>query len=385
MNKEYWSNFYANVTPPINPSPFTEFVSLYVDKSSSILDIGCGNGRDTRYFENLGYKIKGFDLIPVKNFLGSSFIQGDVTQSIPKKDVYYCRFFLHTLTEDSLDKFLDNICKISPYSTIFIETRSTRGVTDEDKSETNFKSSIGDEHFRMLYSMKYLYDKLEEKFDVSYICESNTFSVYGSDSPYLIRVIASPKLTYKINRKNLKKITSLFEKYNIDYVAFYGTLLGLGREGDLIPHDDDIDLLVDLSYYDKVYELIFLSGEFPNIHWFVGDDNTFINFHNGDNITTDIYFYSTTKDNYFIDKFNFTAQIHDKNKHLHIPKDLILEKKYFDMGDFKVKVPKKLDETCKFLYGERYKEKLIKGVDYTSNITNNKPNHIYYEINKHTK
>lgn len=193
MSKEYWDSFYKNDNPPTNHSTFAEFVSNVIEKDKTILDVGCGNGRDTRYFESIGRAVAGFDLSDVSGFLGTDFIRGDVVESIPKRDVYYCRFFFHTLVEESLDKFLDNIITTSPNSTLVVETRSTKGITDEDKSETNFKSSIGEKHFRMLYSMKYLYDKLDKNFYVSYICESNTFSVYGSDAPYLIRVIATPK------------------------------------------------------------------------------------------------------------------------------------------------------------------------------------------------
>lgn len=193
MNQSYWNNFYNTLHPPTAPSSFAEYTSTLLSKEQSILDVGCGNGRDTHYFEQQGYTSTGFDLINIKNFLGSSFIQGDVEKSLPYSDVYYCRFFIHTLHETVLDKFLNNIRSTSPNCTLFIETRSTKGITDNDKAETNFKSPIGKEHFRMLYSMKYLYDKLEQNFYVSYIHESNDFSVYKDETPYLIRVVATPK------------------------------------------------------------------------------------------------------------------------------------------------------------------------------------------------
>lgn len=377
MNENYWNEFYKGGDPPKNYSSFAKFISETISKDKTILDVGCGNGRDTRFLEVMGYDVVGFDLVNVDNFLGSNFIKGDASMSIPKKDVYYCRFFLHTLTEDVMDKFLDNVCKTSPYSTIVIETRSTKGITYEDKSETNFKSSIGEEHFRMLYSMKYLFNKLEKKFDISYIHESNEFSVYNGESPYLIRVIAKPKTNYLKNRKNLKEIVSFLDKNNIDYIVFYGTLLGICRDGDLIHHDDDVDILVHSSYYKKLKNMICDPLNFPNLTWFLGHNKSFINFHRENGVTTDLYFYYPMGD-YYVEEWNFHADEITKEKHLHIPKDLIEEKQYFDMGDFKVKVPKKMNEVCEFLYGERYKETLIKDVDYKTYIKNNKPNHVYF-------
>jgi len=193
MNQSYWDNFYNTFQPPLEPSSFAKFIEPYLKPNQKILDVGCGNGRDTYYFEQQDYNISGFDLINVKKFLGSSFIQGDVGESIPPSDVYYCRFFIHTLQEKILDKFLNNIKTTSPNCTLYLETRSTRGITNDTKTETNFKSPIGKEHFRMLYSMKYLYNKLEQNFNVFYIHESNNFSVYKSESPYLIRIMATPK------------------------------------------------------------------------------------------------------------------------------------------------------------------------------------------------
>lgn len=52
--------------------------------------------------------------------------------------------------------------------------------------------------------------------------------------------------TYLHNElRNLcKKITDLFDEYNITYFIHSGTLLGSVREGNIISHDDDIDIAI---------------------------------------------------------------------------------------------------------------------------------------------
>ena len=72
-------------------------------------------------------------------------------------------------------------------SIFYFETRSTREITNEEKSETNFKSSIGEKHFRLLYSLEYLKSKLENSFNIIDIEESNEFAIYKTDKPYVIR------------------------------------------------------------------------------------------------------------------------------------------------------------------------------------------------------
>ncbi len=47
----------------------------------------------------------------------------------------------------------------------------------------------------------------------------------------------------KINFQNLLTVSSLLKK--IEYFIFYGTLLGIVREKNIIKHDDDIDFMVN--------------------------------------------------------------------------------------------------------------------------------------------
>jgi len=84
---------------------------------------------------------------------------------------------------------MKNILKyMKENSYIFIETRSSRGITKEEKKETNFKSSIGDAHFRMLYSLKYLVKKFDA-FNIIYSRESSGLAPFRGDDPYIIRMI----------------------------------------------------------------------------------------------------------------------------------------------------------------------------------------------------
>ena len=53
----------------------------------------------------------------------------------------------------------------------------------------------------------------------------------------------------------LKTIDAIFNKHNIEYIIAYGTLLGAVRHHDMIPWDDDADLMIHKKDYWKVLGL----------------------------------------------------------------------------------------------------------------------------------
>ena len=50
----------------------------------------------------------------------------------------------------------------------------------------------------------------------------------------------------------LSEVTSIFESCNINYWLEGGTLLGLRREGRLLPWDNDLDISIHKSEFNKL-------------------------------------------------------------------------------------------------------------------------------------
>lgn len=189
INKNYWDDFYLNNNLTKNQSRFAEYVLNYIKEqglNGHLIDVACGNGRDSFFFKEGGLEITAIDLSSklenVDFFIKTNLLKHDYS----KYDFIYLRFVIHSLSEKEFDELI-SILRKNKNAIIFIETRSTKEVTDEIKSETFFKSSIGEEHFRMLYSKDYL-DKKLSKFNIIESSEGK-YSKFGSDNPYCIRYI----------------------------------------------------------------------------------------------------------------------------------------------------------------------------------------------------
>tara|TARA_R100001443_G_C3333634_1_gene172890 strand:+ start:187 stop:789 length:603 start_codon:yes stop_codon:yes gene_type:complete len=194
--KNYWKNlYYSDVELPTNHSSFAEFVYSYLSEKQTLVDIGCGNGRDTAFFEKKYDRVYGYDYVSNPNYLGNKnrLIIEDVEDfDVYYAQIYYMRFFAHAIDEDVFDNLLEKIsfnkdCKIC------IETRSSKEYTNDPKLITNFDSVIGSAHYRILYSKDYLERKISNRFKIDYIVEDKNLAHYLNDNPYIIRIIASTK------------------------------------------------------------------------------------------------------------------------------------------------------------------------------------------------
>lgn len=194
--KNYWKNlYYSDVELPTTHSSFAEFVSSYLSEQQTLVDIGCGNGRDTAFFEKKYDRVYGYDFVSNPNYLGdkNSLIIEDVEGfDVYYAQIYYMRFFAHAINEDVFDSLLEKI-SFNKNCKICIETRSSKEYTNDPKLITNFDSVIGSPHYRILYSKDYLERKISNRFKIDYIVEDKNLAHYLNDNPYIIRIIASTK------------------------------------------------------------------------------------------------------------------------------------------------------------------------------------------------
>ena len=175
----------------------------------------------------------------------------------------------------------------------------------------------------------------------------------------------------------LIKFSKELQSNKIEHFAFFGTLLGLTREGKPIDNDDDVDFYENKNDYLSVRKLLNSIGLSVNYSEWPNQTNHFIQASGIlDNIEigVDFYFFDSDADeNFLIEKWNFAANPNNKNLILKIPKPLIypIVKKSYLGSD--ICVPKHSDIICEFLYGVEWKIPKKKGVDYKVAIIGGRP------------
>lgn len=178
------------------------------------------------------------------------------------------------------------------------------------------------------------------------------------------------------NRANLVLISKLLE--DIDHFVFFGTLLGLTRELDIIEGDDDIDILVPLEKRDLVIQKISGIDSFNidfdkqcnKFNYFLQVDSSV----NGRSSLVDFYFYENNpEDDFIVDRWNFLGKCENTKFGLHIPKKFIfplIQEEFFNQ---KIKLPARKELLCEWLYGKSWRTPRMKNVSYIMRIIENRP------------
>ncbi len=93
----YWNSAYKNLEIPNTPSSFARFINTQLHELATIIDLGCGNGRDSIYFESFNHTVVSVDSSDSIKFLGNveNFHIMDICDINIEADLYYARFFIH--------------------------------------------------------------------------------------------------------------------------------------------------------------------------------------------------------------------------------------------------------------------------------------------------
>jgi len=212
-NLNHWNKFYKTFNIRRETS-FARFVLKKINKKKSMLEVGCGNGRDTFFFRKNNIDITAVDSSSIaikKNKLknNSSFKLLDFCKKkiLKKKFHYiYARFLLHAINEQQEQNFFKNCIKSSkPKSLVFLEFRTTQDdLIKKGKHISKNERIFG--HYRRFIDINEFKRKVKKiGFKLIYFRKSKNFAKFNREKPNICRVI----MQNYYNKKNKQFIMRL--------------------------------------------------------------------------------------------------------------------------------------------------------------------------------
>jgi len=200
-DKEFWKEKWVNPEDRI-PNPFTKKVyKILKDKQyKKLLDIGCGDGRDTLYFAKKGFHVTAVDfstsgiehLQKEKEDLNITCLQGkiqDIQFSENSFDVIYAHLSLHYFDDKITTNIFTNLHSIlKKNGMICIKVKSTNDKLCGKGKKIEENMYLYEDQIRHFFDKKYLKEKLH-KFKIINIEE--TSSVYYEYKSKFLEAIAT--------------------------------------------------------------------------------------------------------------------------------------------------------------------------------------------------
>ncbi len=200
----YWNAYYSK-SPNINePSLFAQDVGKKLSKSKTILELGCGNGRDSIYFSKLGLNVTAIDAsdgvirqLKQENdednicFICDDFVSSSAIFS-GQYDYVYARFALHAINEEQETEVLHNVYRVLKQGgRFFIEVRSVNDELYGQGIKVGKNAYIFDGHFRRFIEIDQLVNKMKNMgFKIMSALEKRGFAPFEGNDPLIIRIEA---------------------------------------------------------------------------------------------------------------------------------------------------------------------------------------------------
>ena len=199
----YWDEYYKKDAAPSFPSPFAEYVANKLSTQQNILEIGCGNGRDSKYFSSKGHHVTGLDrsreaIELCKNLYSDESIEfffgtiTDITKTHKKKyDLVYSRFVIHAMSlKEEIVNLRMSYKLLNKNGQFFVECRSINDPLSS-KGEILSHAERVDGHYRRFIILEEFKQRLGQVgFQVIEAIESNGLALFGKEDPVVIRVHA---------------------------------------------------------------------------------------------------------------------------------------------------------------------------------------------------
>jgi SAM-dependent methyltransferase len=197
----YWDEYYQARASRVRrlPSQFATFVAGELDRPHRVIELGCGDGRDSMFFASYGHQVIGVDASPVAveacrelaaalgedaTFVVSRIDAPDLPDRIRGigPTAVYARFFLHAITEEEEAVLLDLAAAITePGDLLAVEYRTIRDASGIKVTGTHYR--------RFVLPAAFEARALGRGFEVIYSVEGFGFAKYRQDDAYVARTI----------------------------------------------------------------------------------------------------------------------------------------------------------------------------------------------------
>ena len=211
--QRHWASFYSSSRTTI-PSPFAASVALELPERCDIVDIGCGNARDSTFFAGLGHRVLGLDVsekvignnaarAKQQQLAGIRFAHIDVGEpnalaevlkefssegaprngqiSFPQLAVY-ARFLLHAITAEEEESLLETLsAHLAPGTPWFLEFRTDKDANTAKQFGTHYRRYIKLDRFVAKATAKSL-------FECTYRIEGRGLAKFRDEDPFVGRV-----------------------------------------------------------------------------------------------------------------------------------------------------------------------------------------------------
>ena len=204
MNKvddnKYWDKYYRIDDVPKTPSNFAVFVAEHVNTGESLLDLGCGNGRDAVYFQGLDINVTALDK-SVEAINCINIREPGIHTVVSEMDMLsihfdavfnhvYSRFSIHAISdEQQTQTFKEIYAVLQPHGSLWIEARCTEDELYGKGVSAGRNAYIYNDHYRRFLALDEIICELASiGFEIIYAEKARGFAPCKSEDPIVLRI-----------------------------------------------------------------------------------------------------------------------------------------------------------------------------------------------------
>ncbi|AHB42153.1 Adenylylsulfate kinase [Candidatus Saccharibacteria bacterium RAAC3_TM7_1] len=208
-DEAYWAEYYQSGAAPEEPSRFAQYVvKKFASPGLGVIELGCGNGRDARFFASRQLAVTAVDLCRPEieaiqqdeeeaRLENPVYEAGDFTR-LPEEaspfDIVYSRFTLHSVDADGQARTLDwSYRNLAEGGYLCIETRGQKNELYKkgEPVEGELDAFIYDSHYRRFVDFEEFKKEVDAAgFTILEADEDKGYAPFEDTDYHFIRVIA---------------------------------------------------------------------------------------------------------------------------------------------------------------------------------------------------